>query len=183
MGRPKALLPFGSETMLGRVVRLVGEAVQRVVVVSSPGQELPDLPAEVTVAYDRHPDRGPLEGLAVGLSVLKDDCGVAFVCACDVPLLQPGFVRRVLGLSAGYDIAVPHVDGFDHPLCAAYRPRILPHVEALLAAGRLRPAYLFEQIKTRRIGRQQLADVDPDLHSLANVNTPTDYRAALAVLQ
>ena len=45
MGSPKALLAFGTETMLQRVVRLLGTIVSPVVVVVAPQQLLPELPA------------------------------------------------------------------------------------------------------------------------------------------
>ncbi len=180
MGRPKVALPFGLETMLARVVRLLGEAVDAVVVVRGVGQELPPLPPHVLVTEDQRADRGPLEGLAAGLRAIGDRAEVAVVAACDVPLLRPQFVRRMVELSAGYDVAVPHVDGFDQPLSAAYRTCVLPQIEALLSADRRRPVELYDQIRTRRVTDAQLADVDPQLRSLVNVNTPQQYRAALA---
>ena len=180
MGRAKATLPFGPELMLKRVVRLVGEAVQPVVVVAAAEQELPDLPPEIRVVRDDNPDRGPLEGLAAGLRAIGRQVEVVFVTACDVPLLVPEFIRRMIELSSGYDVAVPHVGGFDEPLSAVYRTSVLPHVEALLAAERLRPVFLFDLVRTRRITAEELVDVDPKLESLANLNTPDDYRAALA---
>jgi molybdopterin-guanine dinucleotide biosynthesis protein A len=161
------------------VVRLVGEAAGPVAVVAAAGQELPELPPEVILARDRRPERGPLEGIAAGLRAVAGRADAAFVTACDVPLLKPAFIRRVVELSAGYDAAVPHVDGYDEPLSAVYRTGVLPQVEALLAADRLRPAYLFDAVRTRRIAPEELADVDPELESLANLNTPEDYRAAL----
>ena len=180
MGRPKATLPFGGETMLARVVRLLGEAVDPVVVVTAAGQALPELPPHVEVLRDRRENCGPLEGVAVGLQAIARKADAAFVTGCDVPLLLPGFVRRMVELSGGYDIAVPQVDGFDHPLAAVYRTCVLPRVEALLDAKRLRPAFLFDEVRTRRVAADELADVDPRLQSLANVNSPADYQAALA---
>ncbi len=179
MGRPKHLLPFGSERMLQRIVRLLGEAVSPVIVVAAAGQELPELPRDLPVLQDRRPDCGPLEGIAVGLARLGHEADLSFVTACDAPLLRPAFVRRLIELVAGYDIAVPHVGGYDHPLTAVYRTTVLPHAESLLAAGRVRPVFLFDQVRTRRITADELADVDPELESLMNVNSPEDYAAAL----
>ena len=172
-------LPFGGETMLARVVRLVGEAARPVVVVTGAGQEPPELPPGVIVAADRRADRGPLEGLAAGLRALGDRAEVAYVTGCDVPLVRPEFVRRMAELHRGYEIAVPHVGGFDEPLAAVYRTSVLPRVEALLEADRLRPVFLFDEVSTRRVTAEELIGVDPDLESLANVNGPEDYRAAL----
>src|SRR5437870_1311085 len=97
MGSAKALLPFGPELMLQRVVRLMREVVQPIVVVAAPKQELPPLPSnEVTIVRDRREGRGPLEGLAVGLATLPASVTAAYVTSCDVPLLQPDFVRRMI---------------------------------------------------------------------------------------
>lgn len=183
MGRPKELLPFGPETLLQRVVRLVGEAVEALVVVASAGQELPELAPGVRVVRDHQPDRGPLEAIRTGLVALRNEPGhaeAAFVCACDVPLLVPALVRRMIELAAGFDVALPHVAGRDQPLCAVYRTSTLAQIETLLAADRLRPAFLFDQVRTRRVTADELAEVDPNLASLANVNTPAEYSAALA---
>ena len=61
----KAWLPFGAEIMLPRVVRLLGEAVDPVVVVAAPEQEVPPVPANVAIVRDEEKGRGPLQGLAV----------------------------------------------------------------------------------------------------------------------
>lgn len=180
MGEPKAWLPFGPERMLQRVVRRLQEAVRPIVVVADPGQPLPELPPEVLVACDRRPGRGPLEGIAVGLAALADRADAAYVTACDVPLLRPEFVRRVVDLAFGYEVALPCIDGLDQPLSAVYRTSVLRHIEALLAADQLRPVFLLDQVRTRRITADELRDVDPQLESLINVNSPTDYQAALA---
>lgn len=174
------MLPFGGERMVQRVVRLAGEAVGPIVVVAAEGQTLPPLPTAVKTVCDRFPDRGPLEGIAAGLRALPGTVEVAFVTACDVPFLRPEFIRRLVELVDGYDIAVPRADGFDHPLSAVYRTRVLPEIESLLAADRRRPVFLFDRVRTRRVLPEELAGADPDLASLQNTNTPEEYRAALA---
>jgi molybdopterin-guanine dinucleotide biosynthesis protein A len=179
MGTSKALLPFGPETMLQRVVRLLGDLVAPIVVVAAPGQEIPRLPPGVLVAYDEREGRGPLEGLRTGLKALPQQTGAAYVTSCDVPLLVPGFVRQMLNLAQGFDVAVMEIDGFAHPLSAVYGRSVLPHVEDLLAHDRLRPLFLFERVRTRRVSPEEMT-ADPDLRTLRNLNTPDDYRRALA---
>jgi molybdopterin-guanine dinucleotide biosynthesis protein A len=67
------------------------------------------------------------------------------------------------------------VDGYLHPLAAVYRLSVRPVVADLLAAGRLRPVFLFDAVPTRIVAPGELAD----LQSLRNLNTPEDYAAAL----
>jgi molybdopterin-guanine dinucleotide biosynthesis protein A len=180
MGASKALLPFGPETMLQRVVRLLGEAVWPIVAVAAVGQQLPPLPDDIIVVTDEREARGPLEGLRAGLKALPADASIAYVTSCDVPLLVPAFAARMVHLLGDHDIAVMEMDGFRHPLSAVYRRAVLPHVEVLLAADKLRPAFLFDAVDTRRVRPEEVADVDPDLDTLRNLNTREDYLAALA---
>jgi len=180
MGVPKATLPFGAETMLQRVVRLLGTVVSPVIVVAARDQALPALPDEVSVARDEREARGPLEGIRAGLSALPESIDAAYITSCDVPLLMPAFVERMIELMGDHDIAVMEVDGFPHPLSAIYRRNTLPHVESLLASDRLRPVFLFDAVRTRRVKPEEMTIVDPELKTLRNLNTQEDYRAALA---
>jgi molybdopterin-guanine dinucleotide biosynthesis protein A len=180
MGTAKALLPFGEESLLQRVVRLIGPVAGELVVVAAAGQPLPALPGMVRVVTDQSPGRGPLEGVLAGLSALGADSGAAYVTSCDVPFLAAAFVQKMADLAQGYDIAVPRVDGYHHPLAAVYGTSVVPHIEALLKEDRLRPYFLFERVKTREVGEAELRGVDPELASLINLNHPADYVAALA---
>jgi molybdopterin-guanine dinucleotide biosynthesis protein A len=180
MGVPKATLPFGPETMLQRVVRLLGTVVSPQVVVAASGQTLPELPHDIIVTHDEREQRGPLEGLRAGLKALPSSTGVAYVTSCDVPLLVPGFVKHMIKLLGDHDIAVMEIDGFPHPLSAVYRRTTLPHVEALLAADRLRPVFLFDAVRTRRVRPEEMISADPQLLTLRNLNTREDYLAALS---
>ena len=181
MGRDKASLPFGNECVLQRVVRVVGEVVplEQVVCVAAVDQKLPTLPDRVRIAHDRQPDLGPLEGIAVGLTALGSDVTAAYVTSCDVPLLQPTFVRHMFDLLGEHKIVVPREGKFHHPLAAVYRTSVLRYVEFLLANENLRPIMLFLACKTLEVPVDELQTVDPDLHSLLNCNHPKDYEKAL----
>jgi len=178
MGSSKALLPFGPETMLQRVVRLLSEVVSPIVVVAAIDQDLPQLPSGIIVTRDENEGRGPLEGLRAGLKALPNTVDAAYVTSCDVPLLETGFVRQMIDLASDYDIAVMEIGGFTHPLSAVYRRATLPSVEDLLANNRLRPVFLFDAAKTRRVKPEEMTS-DPGLRTLRNLNTREDYERAL----
>jgi molybdopterin-guanine dinucleotide biosynthesis protein A len=181
MGRDKATLPFGPELMLERVVRLLSEVIEleAMIVVAAPNQMLPDLSETVTVARDVHEYRGPLQGLLTGFSSIGDGCDAVYATGCDVPLLVPAFVDRMFQLVEGYDIAVPFDGEHHHSLAAVYRPRVLPHVLKLLESGRMRPRFLFDEVRTREVPVDNLRSVDPQLATLENLNYHEDYLAAL----
>jgi molybdopterin-guanine dinucleotide biosynthesis protein A len=179
MGQAKAWLPFAGELMLPRVVRLLSQVVKPIVVVAAPDQDVPPLPADVALVRDEEKGRGPLEGLAAGLNHLSGKADAAYVSSCDVPFLMPAFVRRLIDLLGNHAICVPKVGDRFHSLAAVYRIDVLPAARDLLAQNRLRPVFLFEKVPTRVVSEAELADVDPTLQSLRNLNTPEEYEAAL----
>jgi molybdopterin-guanine dinucleotide biosynthesis protein A len=182
MGRPKAWLPFGDELMLPRVIRLLRGVVAPVIVVAAPDQAVPPLPNDIEIVRDPERGRGPLQGLTAGLTALRRQADAAYLSSCDVPFLRPMFVRRLVDLLGSNAICVPDAGGYRHPLAAVYRLEVTPVAEDLLAEDRLRPAFLFEKVQTRFVTASDLVDVDPDLVSLRNLNTPDDYLAALRAL-
>ncbi|QJY48537.1 NTP transferase domain-containing protein [Pseudonocardia broussonetiae] len=188
MGRAKAALEWHGSTLLHRTAALLARTVDGpVLVVASPGQELPALPAGVEVVEDPVEGVGPMQGIATGLTALRDRAGTAFVCSTDMPFLHPAFVRRVLRASGpGVDVALPFARGFRQPLAAAYRTGLAELVTSLIAQGRSRPGMLYEHCSVARLDDADLladpavARLDPDLDSVLNVNEPADYTAARA---
>jgi molybdopterin-guanine dinucleotide biosynthesis protein A len=189
MGSPKASLAWHGSTLLRRVTGLAQRTVDGpVVVVSAPGQELPEIHPSIEMVSDACEGRGPLQGLAAGLAAVGDRAEVAFVSSTDVPLLHPAFIRRVIdALTSEVDVVLPEVHGFRQPLSAAYRTSLLPKVEALIADDKLKPAFLFERCRVLRLGDaamlgdRALAAFDPELASVRNLNEPSDYAAAHAL--
>jgi molybdopterin-guanine dinucleotide biosynthesis protein A len=138
---------------------------------------------DVRVVADEQEGRGPLQGLAAGLAALPGQTDAAFVSSCDVPLLRPAFVRRMIDLIGDADVCVPRIDGRPHPLAAVYRVNVLDAARALLLEDRRRLMDLFERVPTRLVDANELRDADPTLESLININTPQEYDKALRVIE
>jgi molybdopterin-guanine dinucleotide biosynthesis protein A len=186
MGQPKAWLPFGPERLLQRVVRLVSKGIDGgpIVVVAAAGQDCPPLPSSVTIVRDEVAGRGPLQGLAAGLAALPETVELAYASATDVPFLEPAWIGRLHELIGACDLAIPFAEGYHHPLATLYRrAAILPAIDALLAAGRLRPVFLMEHVRVRIVTAEELRAVDTDLKTLRNLNAPDDYQRALDELR
>jgi molybdopterin-guanine dinucleotide biosynthesis protein A len=183
MGRDKALLPFGgTDTLLGRVARRVIEVVppDRVVCVAAEDQPLPLLPDGIQTARDPEPRRGPLAGLVNGIVAIKNRADVVFACGCDMPLLEPAFVKRMFDVVGDHQIAAPYDDERWHPLAAVYRTEVLPAALSLLEAGERSLVSLLDRCDTLRVSVDVLKDADAELKSLATCNTPAEYQQALA---
>ncbi len=180
MGQPKAWLPFGDETLLGRVVRLVSREASPVVVVAAADQTLPPLPPGFILVRDAVAGRGPIQGLATGLEAMPSEVRLVYATAVDGPWLAHGWIGRLVAGLGNYDAIIPSINGRLHPLAALYRR------EAALAAAReglrtnsLRVIDLRGRLRARQVEADEFADLDPQFLTVLNLNTPEDYRRAL----
>ena len=183
MGTSKAHLEFGTETLLQRIVRIMGEVLDPLVVVAANGQELPNLEAKVMICRDKNEGQGPLEGLAAGLEALKDRCDAVFLSSCDVPFLKKEFILGMIEALGESRMCIPRTEAYFHPLASVYRVDVLPDVQQLLGEKKLRPFFLLEKVNGKIIEEAQLKQFDPELFSLKNLNTPEDFQQALSEFQ
>jgi molybdopterin-guanine dinucleotide biosynthesis protein A len=181
----KAAAMLAGRTLLGHVCGAVRPAVDRLVVVAAPDQPIPDLPEIDTVIRDSRPGAGPLAGMADALRTAGPGLDHGFVASCDVPLLRTGLVRRMLDRVSepGVAWAVPLIDGHPQVLVSALRPLLLDEIDAHLAAGRRDPRGLIDRLRSpartgdagvRLVPAAELLDVDADLVSFTDVDTPDD---------
>lgn len=174
MGRDKASLPFGGDTLLARVVEILRGVVPDVVLVAREGQAVPD---GVAVVRDPAEGLGPLAAIAAGLASLRTDR--AFVAPCDAPLLAPALVRLLLE-EAGTSLAcVPRIEGRAMPVCAVYRREVAAVASALVTGGERRARALLGHVETRYVDETALRAVDPTLASFLDCDTREAYEAAL----
>ena len=173
MGSDKASLPFGNETMLERISRIVSEVTDEVIVVGRRDQD-------ASTMHDAIEAQGPLAGIAAGLSASKTDLNV--IVACDMPLIKPAVLRRLVSLIDDNDICVAVVDGHASALCGVYRSRIASDAQELLDSGERRVMRLLDRVQTKRVDAAAFHDIDPNLDTFLSCDTPEAYQAALKTL-
>jgi molybdopterin-guanine dinucleotide biosynthesis protein A len=185
MGQPKESLPFGANTMLGRVAEVLCECTDPVCVVArNDAQPLPQLPQGVIVAFDERQDQGPLAAIATGMRALlrrgaSTSEDAVFVTACDAPFVTAKVVALLLEQLGDAQCSVPDEDGMLHPLCAIYRLSCLPEIDAMLQHGIDAPRAFANAAQTQRVATATLRQADPELRCLRACNTMADYEAAL----
>ena len=185
MGKPKASLPFGDNTLLGRTVDMLLSCTYPVVVVARDTNqveaELPPVPLEADIVHDpeEHQGSGPLAGLLAGLGHVGGRCTAAFLTGCDVPFLTPGAVEWLAEQLGVHDLVIPEVGGMLQPLCAIYRTSIEPAVRKLLATDDRSLHGLTGSTNARVLTEAEVSAFDPSLRFLRGVNSPEEYQAAL----
>lgn len=177
MGAEKASLPFGDETLLARVVRIVAPAVTETIVVAAPQQTLPRFSVDVRVVYDQNPGLGPLEGVRCGLEAVSRGIERALVCGCDTPLITEEAVRILFEkLTADCDAAVTSDIERMHPTFGVYRVHAAAVASKQLTAGRRSLHGFVKHLAVTAVSPHELGGE----RLLHNVNTPEDYAAALS---
>lgn len=175
MGVDKTLLTVDGRALVARVCDAVGSVCDHTMVVTNHPEKLAgaDLPADVAIVVDEVPHQGPLGGLVSALKDARTEW-VALVAA-DMPHLEPNILRALWDVREGVDAVVPATPKGLEPLLALYRVEAcVGPAREVLATGRRRVVAMFPHIKVAEVPIEALREVDPDLRSLVNVNTPAD---------
>jgi molybdopterin-guanine dinucleotide biosynthesis protein A len=175
MGTSKALLLFDDQPLIVHVVATLQRLFADVVVVAAPEQDLPSMP--VRLVSDEVAYQGPVGGIYYGLTAAGGDA--AFVTSCDSVFLNVDLIAHLLDQLPEHDVVVPHWQGRFQPLHAVYRRSVSPLLAEQLAHGQLRPVYLFDKVRLRRVDEDEIRRFDPEGVSFYNMNTPEDYAEAL----
>ncbi len=180
MGHPKWSLPFGNETLLQRTVRSCLQISQNVVIAANDDQKFPNWDQLPPVIYDRQSDCGPLQGIRGGLEFLHQ-MGIewGFVTACDVPKLAPQIADFLLQHAGEFDAVIPQLGKRIFGMTAIYRCKLHTHINSMIENRELRVSQLAERFHCNLIPAESIRSIDNDLESLANLNYPDQYLAAL----
>lgn len=175
MGRDKALLRLDGRPLIGLVAERLRAVTGEVIVVADHGERYRGF-ADRTVS-DVYPGVGTLGGIHAGLLAAAHD--LAVVVACDMPSLDPNVLTWFVDAADGVDLVVLRHEKGVEPLHAVYRKTCLPAIESTIRSGERCAFAFYDQIQIRYVAPEELAVLDPDLASFANVNTPVQWREAV----
>jgi molybdopterin-guanine dinucleotide biosynthesis protein A len=150
-----------------------------VVVVAAPQQELPPLPVELV--RDEVAHQGPVSGIYHGLKASTNE--VCFVTSCDAPFLNLSLISHLISQLADADVVVPFWQERFQPLHAIYRTTVATLLKDQLDRGELRPIFLYDKVRTRKIDEDEIRRFDPEGFSLLNMNSPADYETTLQLME
>ncbi|AKB28542.1 Molybdopterin-guanine dinucleotide biosynthesis protein [Methanosarcina siciliae T4/M] len=184
----KALLKFEGKTILGRLLenlfRVVDEVILSVRDIPQKEKLLPVLEKfpdrEIRFCFDSREDAGPLEGIRAGL--LESRSEYSFVCAGDMPFVNPEVVDLLFEKADGHDAALPRweKDRMYEPLHAVYSRKMLLEIEKVFEGGRhsvLTPVFEMKDVVFVEIS--EIREIDPELRTFANINTVEDLESMI----
>ena len=160
MEQDKSAMVWGSRTLLEHATALLASVATSVRVVGPDG--IPD----------RHPDRGPVEGVASALEATDTDHNI--IVAVDLPLLKPEFFGFLIQEAVTAPLVLCRIHG-RIPLCMAVARGMLPALEDYLASGGRSVQGLAELDKAHIIAEERLEAAGFSDAIFTNINTPEDY--------
>lgn len=186
-GQNKGLIELGSKALilhvLDRAVDMVDEAV---VVVSSDTQRRTFtrlLHDKADVVVDRYERQSPLVGALTGFEKVQGE--YSMLLPCDTPLISSRVLSLLLDLCINRNAAIPRwPSGYIEPLQAVYRtkPALMAAETALKEKKSDMRSMILYMRRVRYISTMVLRQVDPELLTFFNINTPQDLKRAESIL-
>ena len=187
-GTDKALVSVEGKTLIQYVLDAVMPLVHETLVVVKTleqGKIIKEVCKEPFIlAFDESEVNSPLAGTLAGMKEARG--GVSLLLACDTPLLSPDVLSFLLHLGRSYDAVVPRwPNGNIEPLQAAYNTaKIRKAAAEAIEAKELR---MYDAIKHLRnvlyVSTEALKQMDPDLRTFQNINTPSDLERVRILLR
>jgi len=180
LGRPKALVEIGGESLARRGVALLrdGGAAPIVVVTGAVAVDLPG----VLAVHNPQWRSGMGSSLAAGLATVPDTCAAAVIALVDQPLIVPEAVRRLIAAyAAGASVAVAAYQGAPRNPVLLAREHWVAVVDLAVGDAGARPFLrahpeLVTLVECGDTGRPDDLDTRSDLDRLAGLVPPGNER-------
>lgn len=183
-GPAKALRPVGTSTLGARATRVLMRVLGGgpTLYSTDPDIELPvGVPTGVEVIDDPFPDQGPLAGITASLEALVGRADRLVVVPCDMPLLHPAVLRRLMSVEVSDRvIAIGRPDGPPGPFPSVWPISLTAQALAIFSAGERSPAKAMQEIGMEILPRELLLEdvettlSDPDLIGLEDIDDADD---------
>jgi molybdopterin-guanine dinucleotide biosynthesis protein A len=185
----KAALRLGEETFAERAFAALKKITfGRVSFVIGVNQTGESLPVNVSRIKDIFPNKAALGGIYTALANSTNEW--AIILACDYPFVTTDLFVRLAKIAGSVDERISAIvpiqpDGRVQPLCAFYRVRTcLAVAEQLLKSDEIPPVRrILENVATRPVYFEELADLPGAENFFANINDPEDFLRAVGIFE
>jgi molybdopterin-guanine dinucleotide biosynthesis protein A len=174
MGRDKAFLPFGKGLLIERVIEVIQQVTDDVILITNTPEQYERF--ALPMFSDVIPEAGSLGGIYTGLISAKTPYSLCL--ACDMPFVKPEFLRFLCDTAAEADVVIPRNAEDFQPLCAVYSQVCRDPIRHKIEVGQLKITGFFDQVSVRVIDGDLLAHYDPHDIMFFNANTPEEYAKA-----
>jgi len=182
-GQDKGLLQLANKPLIKHVLDAIGTLVDEKMVVASSKVQAENyakvLDSDVNVLIDVDHAQSPLVGALTGF---KEAHGkYALLLSCDTPFVSNDVVSLLFELCINRYAVIPRwPNGYIEPLQAVYCTKLaLEAAKNALKEGKLNVQSMVNRLRgVRYVSTLVLQQLDPELRTFINVNTPLDLKKA-----
>lgn len=175
MGKNKSFVKLGDKTLIEIAVeKIAGVFARKPIIITNQPEKYEYLDSEMV--GDIYKDKGPLGGIHTAL--LHSPTPYIFVFACDMPFIEPGFIRYMAQRLTNEHMVIPRNGKNVEPLHAIYSKQCLPAIEFHLEQDHRSVRSFFPDVTVAYVDEVEMASLKlPDYYFL-NVNTADDLDKA-----
>jgi len=188
LGQDKGLVLLAHKPLIKHVLDATSSVVDEKIVVASTEAQARNymkiLGSGVRVIVDEDKLQGPLVGALTGFR--KAHGKYSLLLPCDTPLVSRDVIALLFELCINRNVTIPRwPNGYVEPLQAVYCTEpALDAAEVALGEGHVNMQSMMDKLRgIRYVSTLVLQQLDPELATFFNVNTPLDLRKAEAMVK
>jgi molybdopterin-guanine dinucleotide biosynthesis protein A len=187
-GQDKGSLEVANKPLIKRVIDAVRPLVDETIVVTNSQDRVARYAKVVTTnvrfAIDSCESRGPLIGALSGFGSARGK--YALLLPFDTPFVSREVVSLLFELCLNKAAAIPRWPNEQiEPLHAVYQTKVaLEAAKSAVSEGKLTMRAMIEKLRgVRYVSTLVIQQLDPDLKTFFNINTPLDLKKAMAMVK
>jgi len=187
-GEDKGIVKLGGKPLLCHVVDSIRWVVDETIIVTSSAERMKKyatlVNSNVRFFIDAQESMGPLIGALTGFTYANGD--YALILPFDTPFILKEVLSFLFELCIGRSAVIPRwPNGQIEPLHAVYKTKTArAAAKAAVADGRLDMRGMIEHMRNVRfVSTLVVAEIDSELESFYNINTPLDLKKAETMIE
>jgi molybdopterin-guanine dinucleotide biosynthesis protein A len=187
-GLDKGILRLDKKPLIEYVVSAIESIVDETIVVTNSSERAElyarYIPAEVKFAFDSSKIRSPLIGAYSGFRMAKGD--YSLLLPFDTPFVSREVILLLFDLCQNKTAVIPrwpncHIE----PLHSIYKTKsVLTASKTAVDEGKLNMRAMIEKLQgVRYVSTMVIQQLDPELNTFFNINTPSDLKQAAFVVK
>jgi molybdopterin-guanine dinucleotide biosynthesis protein A len=187
-GQDKGVLELAHKPLINHIVDAVSPVVNEIIVVTSSQERVTQyakvMSADVQFVIDVCESRSPLIGALTGFGAAQGE--YSLLLPFDTPFVSKEVVSLLFELCLKKAAVIPRWPNCQiEPLHAVYQTKLaLEAAKTAVAEGKLKVRAMIEKLRgVRYVSTMVIQQLDPELRSFFNINTPADLKKAIAMAE
>jgi molybdopterin-guanine dinucleotide biosynthesis protein A len=187
-GLDKGILRLDRKPLIKYVVSAIGPIVDETIVVTNSSERAKRyakyIPAEVKFAFDSSKTRSPLIGAYSGFRSAKGE--YSLLLPFDTPFISPEVILLLFDLCQSKTAVIPRWPNYNiEPLHSVYKTKAaLRASKTAMDEGKWNMRAMIEKLQgVRYVSTMVIQQLDPELRTFFNINTPSDLKQADSVVK